>query len=122
MIKEGYDVSMCDVSHIEDFARLFKGKTYFNQDISRWELPRIRNMRAMFFGASRFNQDLSRWKIDSNNVILNFAFAVDGRVDPAGERLDLPERLKRTIRAWGTPPLIVDGISNTKKYVAFKNN
>ena len=49
-------------------SELFKGKTYFNEDISQWRVDNVTNMRDMFNGASAFSQPLGQWNVGNKAV------------------------------------------------------
>ena len=55
------DISMWDVSNVEDMNCMFCHCKKFNQDLSRWDVNKVENMYAMFWGCENFNQDISRW-------------------------------------------------------------
>ena len=75
-----------DVSEVEDFSRLFKGRlvgdlygwdvgnatdmrfmfqaaTSFNSDLSEWNVENVKKVQAMFDRATSFNSDLSKWNV-----------------------------------------------------------
>jgi surface protein len=55
------DVSGWDVSHVNDFTRMFAGTVVFNQDLSSWNVSASLDFSGMFEGALSFNQSLCEW-------------------------------------------------------------
>ncbi len=73
-------ISYWDVSEVTYMARLFSGKTTFNDDISPWDVQKVTTFSYMFHGASSFNQPLNTWKICVQYNVKwgkNVAIAVD---------------------------------------------
>jgi len=48
---------------VTDMSGLFRGKTYFNDDISGWDVSNVTDMNRMFLYAHKFNRDISNWNI-----------------------------------------------------------
>ena len=57
------EISLWDVSLINDFSNLFLNKSSFNGNIGNWDVSNASNMSNMFMGASYFNEDISLWDV-----------------------------------------------------------
>ncbi len=55
-----------DTSHVTDMHNLFKGLSYFTQDLSGWNTSNVTDMSYMFYDSGYFNQDISGW--DTSHV------------------------------------------------------
>ena len=55
------DVSLWNVSQVQDMNRMFQYATSFNGDLSLWDVSQVQDMSWMFYGAWSFNQDLCAW-------------------------------------------------------------
>jgi surface protein len=55
------DLSLWDVSQVQNMYAMFYEASSFNQDISLWNVSQVQDMSIMFTGASSFNQDLCAW-------------------------------------------------------------
>ena len=77
MAIQGKDISQLDVSHIEDFSRMFEGILNFNQDISDWDVSNGKYFLDMFRGCKNFNCDISKWDI-SSGVYFSSMFFMSG--------------------------------------------
>jgi hypothetical protein len=51
----GWPINKWDVSKVEDFSCIFKGKLTFNEVISSWNTTQVTRMADMFRGAEAFN-------------------------------------------------------------------
>ena len=72
------DLTKVCVSHVSDMKNVFKGASWFDQDISTWDVSNVTNMAGMFFNANSFNQDISTWDVSSvTNMKLMFRGAAD---------------------------------------------
>jgi len=57
------DVSMWNVSNVENMGYMFGYCNNFNCDLSQWDTSNVKNMFAMFRGCKLFNQDLNSWDV-----------------------------------------------------------
>ena len=62
-----------DTTNVTNMSNMFKGSSYFNDDISWWDTANVRNMRNMFQNARQFNQNLSGWDISNVSCSRDFA-------------------------------------------------
>jgi surface protein len=62
------NISLWDVSKVENMASMFENASSFNQSIGGWDVSKVENMRAMFIGATLFNQDIGNWGIKVSEV------------------------------------------------------
>lgn len=60
------DVSLWDVSNVENTSGMFFYCQNFNKDITQWKTGKVTYMYNMFWNCKNFNQDLSKW--DVHNV------------------------------------------------------
>ena len=68
------DISLWDVSNVENMNEMFKTATKFNGDISKWDVGKVTDMSWMFCGAEVFNQPLNDWNV-SNVEDMDHMFA-----------------------------------------------
>ena len=61
------DISMWNVSNVDDMSCMFYKCENFNCDISKWNVSKVTNMTFMFEGCMSFNQNIDEW--DVSNVI-----------------------------------------------------
>ena len=50
-------------SGITDMSLLFKGLSYFDENIGSWDMSTVQTTRAMFSSAHSFNQDIGFWDV-----------------------------------------------------------
>lgn len=55
------DVSLWDVSQVQSMYGMFYDARSFNGNLSLWDISQVQSMNGMFYGASSFNQDLCAW-------------------------------------------------------------
>src|SRR3989339_868154 len=61
------DLNNWDVSSVTEMRHMFRDATSFNGNISNWNTSKVINMDNMFNGAISFNQNLTNW--DTSKVI-----------------------------------------------------
>ena len=61
LVEEFGEIGQWDVSEVTSMKQLFKGRSFFNNDISGWDTSVVTDMCSMFWGASAFNQLLGSW-------------------------------------------------------------
>ena len=76
IIESGYnvsniDISLWDVSNVENFGTMFFNCKDFNCDISEWNVSSMKRSSNMFYGCTNFNCDLSNWNISNLQVADN---------------------------------------------------
>ena len=69
----GYDInnmeiSLWDVSNVENFGTMFFNCKNFNCDISDWNVSNMKRSSNMFYGCTNFNCDLSNWNVSNLQV------------------------------------------------------
>ena len=69
----GYDInnmeiSLWDVSNVENFGTMFFNCKNFNCDISNWNVSNMKRSSNMFYGCTNFNCDLSKWNVSNLQV------------------------------------------------------
>ena len=52
------DISMWNVSRVQDMYAMFYAASSFNNDISKWDVSSVTNMNSMFFEATSFKRNL----------------------------------------------------------------
>ena len=52
------DISLWDVSNVNNAWQIFRSAQSFNVDLSCWEISKVSNWGGMFFGARSFDQEL----------------------------------------------------------------
>jgi surface protein len=67
------DISLWNVSNVENMRDMFFGCIKFNGDISLWDVSNVKDMYGMFCECGRFNCDLSSWNV-SNVENMNYMF------------------------------------------------
>ena len=68
------DISMWNVSNVEDMTCMFYSCKKFNCDISQWNVSNVKDMEWMFHGCEKFNGNkLYRWDV-SNVTDMEEAF------------------------------------------------
>jgi hypothetical protein len=55
----------CFGAGVTSMARLFQGRSTFNEEIGNWDGSAITVMSDMFDNATSFNQDLSSWDVSA---------------------------------------------------------
>jgi len=68
------DISLWDVSNVEEMDGMFYSADAFNQDLSSWNLSNVHNIGGMFELAVSFNQDISAWDV-SGVTDMTYAFS-----------------------------------------------
>ena len=64
--REQYNLNDIDTSMITDMSYLFTGfknKKLSKIDISLWDVSNVENMRGMFYNCSNFKSEISRWNV-----------------------------------------------------------
>lgn len=72
-----------DMSSVTDMLEVFKGATYFNDEINTWDTSNVTNMRRMFMDAYFFNQDLNLWntsKVQEMDTMFDNANSFNGDI------------------------------------------
>ena len=70
----GYiDISLWDVSNVENMANMFTFCPDINCDLSKWNVSKVKDMTSMFYNCYKFNCDLSKWDV-SNVEKMSFMF------------------------------------------------
>ncbi len=69
----GYDannieISLWNVSNVENFGTMFFNCKNFNCDISDWNVSNMKRSSNMFYGCTNFNCDLSKWNVSNLQV------------------------------------------------------
>jgi len=59
------DISLWNVSKVENMCGMFYGCANFNSDINNWDVSNVEDMRYMFYGCKKFNCDLSKWDVSN---------------------------------------------------------
>ena len=67
------NVSMWDVSNVNDMYSMFYECEKFNCDLSGWNVSNVEDMRHMFFNCNKFKQNIDNWNV-SNVKKLDYAF------------------------------------------------
>jgi len=67
------DISMWDVSNVNNMHGMFYHCKNFNCDLSMWNVSNVMDMHCMFFGCEKFNQNLNDWNV-SNVKDMLYAF------------------------------------------------
>ena len=67
------DISMWDVSNVENMRWMFYQCKKFNCDLSRWNVSNVKDMEGTFNRCGVFNCDLSKWNV-SNVLDMNYMF------------------------------------------------
>ena len=70
---QNIDISMWDVSGVENMDSMFYGCKKFNCDLSGWDVGKVQDMRRMFTSCDKFNSDLSQWDV-SNVEDMDYMF------------------------------------------------
>ena len=69
------DLSKWDVSKVKDMDNMFIGCESFNCDLSKWDVSKVESMDSMFQDCTSFNSDLSNWDVrkvkDISNMFAN---------------------------------------------------
>ena len=65
------DISLWNVSNVENFGTMFFNCKDFNCDISEWNVSSMKRSSNMFYGCTNFNCDLSNWNISNLQVADN---------------------------------------------------
>lgn len=94
-----------DVSNVTGMDIMFYGAVAFNQPIGNWNTSNVTNMSNMFRDASSFNQDLSQWCV-TNITSLPVAF------DFGATSWTLPRPVWGTCPSGETPTISCDGAVN----------
>ena len=73
IIESGYnvsniDISLWNVSNVENFGTMFFNCKDFNCDISEWNVSNMKRSSNMFYGCTNFNCDLSKWNVSNLQV------------------------------------------------------
>jgi surface protein len=88
-------INTWNVSGVNNFARVFSGLNWFNEDISGWDTSNVFAMPETFQYAKKFNQDINGWDVSNVSIfVLAFmdnaafnqdlnAWDVSGAVGPA---------------------------------------
>ncbi len=59
------DLSLWDVSNVEDMLSVFGGASSFNSNINTWDVSNVTDMQYMFQNAYAYNQPLDNWDVSS---------------------------------------------------------
>ncbi len=59
------DISLWDVSRVEQMAQMFGNTHSFNQNIGSWNVSSATNMNNMFSYSESFDQDIGRWNVSN---------------------------------------------------------
>lgn len=57
------DISLWDVSNVENMRGMFYNCSGFKGDISKWNVSKVKYMHNMFLNCKSFNSDLSKWNV-----------------------------------------------------------
>ena len=59
------DISLWDVSNVENMRGMFYNCSNFKGDISKWNVSKVRDMGNMFYNCENFRGDLSKWDVSN---------------------------------------------------------
>ena len=59
------EISMWNVSKVENFSTMFFNCKDFNCNISEWDVSSMKRSSNMFWGCINFNCDLSKWNVSN---------------------------------------------------------
>ena len=59
------DISLWDVSNVENMRGMFYNCSNFKGDISKWNVSKVRDMGNMFYNCENFRGDLSKWNVSN---------------------------------------------------------
>jgi surface protein len=59
------DISMWDVSNVENIYSMFYHCYKFNCDLSSWDVSNIKSMAYAFYNCKKFNQNLDSWNVSN---------------------------------------------------------
>ncbi len=65
------DVSTWNVQSVDNMSHMFKGASSFDQNLENWSVDNVTNMSSMFSGASSFNQNIGGWMVHQVNDMSN---------------------------------------------------
>jgi surface protein len=65
------DVSLWDVSNVENMRLMFNRCHKFDCDISMWDVSNVKNMRCMFNKCYEFDCDISKWDVSNVEIMYN---------------------------------------------------
>lgn len=82
LIEKYCDISLWNVSLVDDMTGLFQGYELFNENISIWNTGSVTDMSRIFFDASSYNGDLSNW---DTSKVTSVASAFQGASSFAGD-------------------------------------
>ena len=68
------EISMWNMSNVENFSTMFFNCKDFNCDISEWDVSSMKRSSNMFWGCINFNCDLSKWNVSNLQVSDNMFF------------------------------------------------
>ena len=71
----GYiDISLWDVSNVENMANMFTFCPDINCDLSRWDVSKVKDMTSMFYECYKFNCDLSKGNVSRVDKYMSSMF------------------------------------------------
>ena len=68
------EISLWNVSKVENFSTMFFNCKDFNCNISEWDVSSMKRSSNMFWGCINFNCDLSKWNVSNLQVSDNMFF------------------------------------------------
>ena len=68
------DISLWNVSNVENFGTMFFNCKDFNCDISEWNVSSMKRSSNMFYGCTNFNCDLSNWNVSNVKNMYNMFY------------------------------------------------